>query len=40
MNLPLVRLTCVTGIAECEIPKARLTRVFFALDSVDAEEEP
>lgn len=40
MRLPLVRLTCFTGIAECEIGKAKLARVFRAIDGIVAEEEP
>ncbi len=40
MELPLVRLTCFTGIAECEIAKGKLAPVFHAVDSVIAEKEP
>lgn len=39
MELSLVRLTCFTGIAECEIAKARLAPVFGVIDGVVAEEE-
>lgn len=31
MKLPLIRLTCFTGIAECDVPKNRLTGVAGAL---------
>jgi hypothetical protein len=40
MELQLVRLTCFTGIAECEIPKVRLAPVFRVIDRVVAEKEP
>jgi hypothetical protein len=39
MELRLVRLTCFTGIAECEIAKSKLLSVFDAIDDVVAEEE-
>lgn len=38
MELPLVRLTCFTGIAECEAAKARLVPVFRVMDSLVARE--
>jgi hypothetical protein len=34
MQLPLVRVTCVTGIAECEVSKSKLSKVLAAVDSV------
>ncbi len=34
MKLPLVRLTCFTGIAECEIGKAKLAPVFRVIDGL------
>jgi hypothetical protein len=37
MELPLIRLTCFTGIAECEIAKSKLALVFDAIDSLVAE---
>jgi hypothetical protein len=40
MELPLVRLTCFTGIAECEIAKVRLAPIFGVIDDVVAEQEP
>jgi hypothetical protein len=40
MELRLARLTCFTGIAECEIAKGRLAPVFGVIDSVVAEKEP
>lgn len=40
MQLPLVRLTCFTGIAECEMAKAKLAPVFRVIDTVVGEEEP
>jgi hypothetical protein len=39
MRMPLVRLTCFTGIAECEMAKAKLAPVFLVIDSLHAEEE-
>jgi hypothetical protein len=33
MKLPLVRVTCVTGIAECEVPKSKLAELLAAVDS-------
>jgi hypothetical protein len=35
LNLPLARLTCMTGIAQCEIPKGKLTGVFTAMEEVE-----
>ena len=34
MQLPLVRVMCVTGIAECEISKSKLSKLLAAVDSV------
>jgi hypothetical protein len=38
MELPLVRLTCFTGIAECEVAKAKLAPVFRVIDDLLARE--
>jgi hypothetical protein len=40
MGLPLVRLTCFTGIAQCELAKAKLMEICGVIDSVLAEEKP
>lgn len=34
MKLPLVRVTCCTGIAECEMPKTKLSRLFSTIERV------
>jgi hypothetical protein len=34
MGIPIARLTCLIGIAECEVPKAKLSRILEAVDSV------
>lgn len=40
MELPLARLTCFTGIAECEMAKAKLAPVLRVIDSVLGGDEP
>jgi hypothetical protein len=39
MKMPLVRLTCVTGIAECEMPKNELTSLLSTIDTVVGSED-
>lgn len=41
LGLPLIRMTSFTGIAECEIPKNRLTEILAMLDGIlgPAEEQ-
>lgn len=34
MQLPLAQVMCVTGIAECEVSKSKLSKVLAAVDSV------
>ena len=34
MQLPLIRMTCFTGIAECEISKSKLSKLLETIDSV------
>jgi hypothetical protein len=39
MDLRLVRLTCFTGIAECEMAKAKLAPVFRVIERLSEQEE-
>lgn len=34
VGLPLTRLTCFTGVAECDMPKSRLDKLLRAIDGV------
>jgi hypothetical protein len=43
MQLPLVRVMCVTGIAECDVSKSELSKLLAAVDSIvgtTKKEEP